>query len=561
MKFTPFAFLLLILLPSFSVAQNTIIFKSPLNIKLNLAGNFGEIRGNHFDSGIDIKTNQRQGYPVMAVADGFVSRLRVQEGGFGYAVYISHPNGITSVYAHLSKFNSTIARWVKNYQYQNKTYATDFMLTPIEIPLKQGDVIGFSGNSGSSVAPHLHFETRDTKTEEIINPLNFGFDISDNVKPTIGALYVYQLNNKPFSNHTTKKLFAIKGAGGNYILAKNQVINVSGQIGFGIQTADKFSVNSNTNGIYSTSMFVDDKLVFETVINKFSFETSRSINSYIDYPLLLNSGTTVQKNFVAAGIKPNFYTTLVNNGKLNITDENQHQIKYIVKDFAGNSSQLNFKIKGVLNANADLASTLAKGKLFRFDEDNEVVEPDFKVQILKNTLYDDLDFTYNKTPINKLKNTFIYHVHHKLTPLHTTFNLWIKPDSAILNPQKAVIVNTNGIYQGGQLDNGLIKATPKTFGSFYISIDSLPPQIKPIFKTSNLGLASKMQFKISDNLSGIKSYNGYINNQWVLMEFESKTNILTHFFDERTGFGKHTFKLIVVDNKDNTKEYTTTFYR
>lgn len=552
---------LYLVIPFFSVAQNTNNFKSPLNIKLNLAGSFGEIRGNHFHSGIDIKTNQRQGYPVMAVADGYVSRLRVQDGGFGYAVYINHPNGVTSVYAHLLKFNPTIARWVKNYQYQNKTYVADFALTPIEIPLKQGDIIGLSGNSGSSVAPHLHFETRDTKTEEIINPLNFGFIVADNIKPTIGALYVYQLNNKPFSNYTSKKAIGVTGVNGSYILAKNQVINVSGQIGFGIQTSDKFTGNSNTNGIYSTSLFVDDILVFETVVKQFSFENSRSINSYIDYPLLLTTGKTVQKSFVAAGIKPNFYTTLVNNGKLNITDENQHQIKYIVKDFAGNSSQLNFKIKGVLNANADLASTPAKGKLFRFDEDSEIIEPDFKLQIPKNILYDDLDLAYHKSPKTKWGHSAVYHIHNKLTPLHSSYNLWIKPDSSLINLNKAVIVNTNGIYQSSQLDNDFIKATPKTFGSFYVSIDSLPPQIKPIFKTNNLSMASKMQFKISDNLSGIKSYNGYIDNQWVLMELEGKTSILTHFFDERTGFGKHTFKLIVIDNKENTKEYSTTFYR
>lgn len=555
------ALFLYLVIPFFSVAQNTNNFKSPLNIKLNLAGSFGEIRGNHFHSGIDIKTNQRQGYPVMAVADGYVSRLRVQEGGFGYAVYINHPNGVTSVYAHLLKFNPTIARWVKNYQYQNKTYVADFALTPIEIPLKQGDIIGLSGNSGSSVAPHLHFETRDTKTEEIINPLNFGFLVADNIKPTIGTLYVYQLNNKPFSNYTSKKAIAVKGVNGNYFLAKNQVINVSDQIGFGIQTSDKFNGNSNTNGIYSTSLFVDDKLVFETVVKQFSFENSRSINSYIDYPLLLTTGKTVQKSFVAAGIKPNFYTTLVNNGKLNINVENQHQIKYIVKDFAGNSSQLNFKIKGVLNANADLASTPAKGKLFRFDEDSEITEPDFKLQIPNNILYDDLDLTYHKSPKTKWGHSAVYHIHNKLTPLHSSYNLWIKPDSSLINLNKAVIVNTNGIYQSSQLDNSFIKATPKTFGSFYVTIDSLPPQIKPIFKTSNLSMESKMQFKISDNLSGIKSYNGYIDNQWVLMELEGKTSILTHFFDERTGFGKHTFKLIVVDNKENIKEYSTIFYR
>lgn len=547
--------------PFFAVAQNINYFKSPLNIKLNLAGSFGEIRGNHFHSGIDIKTNQRQGYPVMAIADGYVSRLRVQEGGFGFAVYINHPNGVTSVYAHLSKFNSTLSRWVKNYQYQNKTYQVDFALTPIEIPLKQGDIIGLSGNSGSSVAPHLHFETRDTKTEEIINPLKFGFLIPDNVKPTIRGLYIYKLNDKPFNNNTIKQAVAVMGANGNYFLAKNQVISVIGQVGFGIQTTDKLSGNNNNNGIYSTSLYVDEKLIFETVVNRFSFLTSRSVNSYIDYPLLLTTGKTVQKNFVAAGIKPSFYTALINNGKLNLNDENIHKVKYLIKDFAGNTSQLNFKIKGNLNAKSDIANVIRKAITIKFDEDTDIIEPDFKLQFPKLMLYDDLDYTFHKSPKTKWSYSVVYHIHNKLTPLHSNYSLWIKPDSNLLDLNKAVIVNTNGIYQGGQLENGFIKATPKTFGSFYVTIDSLPPLIKPIFIKSNLSMANKMQFKISDNLSGIQSYNGYIDNQWVLMEFDGKTKILTHYFDEHTGFGKHIFKLVVTDNKENTKEYSTTFYR
>jgi murein DD-endopeptidase MepM/ murein hydrolase activator NlpD len=174
---------LFIIFPFYSYSQSENYFRSPLNIKLNLAGDFGEIRANHFHSGIDIKTNQRVGYPVFAVADGFVSRLRVQELGFGNAIYIDHPNGFTSVYAHLSKYNAILARFVKDYQYKNKTFEVDFKLTPIEIPIKKGDIIGYTGNTGSSVAPHLHFEIRNTKTEEIINPLSFGFDIPDNIKP------------------------------------------------------------------------------------------------------------------------------------------------------------------------------------------------------------------------------------------------------------------------------------------------------------------------------------------------------------------------------------------
>lgn len=549
-----------ILSPFFSHSQNANYFRSPLNIKLNLAGSFGEIRANHFHSGIDIKTNQRIGYPVFAVADGFVSRLRVQELGFGNAIYIDHPNGITSVYAHLSQYNLTLGKYVKDYQYHNKTFEVDFKLTPVEIPVKKGDIIGYTGNTGSSVAPHLHFETRDTNTEYIINPLTLGYDIPDNIKPTIGKLYVYYLNQKPFSDKTLKSSFNLSGSNGNYLLAKVKILKLSGEIGFGLQTSDQFSGNTNKNGIYSTSLYMDGKLVFETQLKHFAFETSRSVNSYVDYPLWLTSGITVQKSFVAAGIKPNFYTSITNKGLLIFDGEVLHTVKYIVKDYKGNASELNFKVQSSKNPSLETNSVFP-AKLLRYDMENTITEQDFKVQLPKNVLYDNIEFTFFKTA--KLNSAYspVYHIHNILTPLHSNYNLWIKPDSSLHNLDKAVIVNSSGVYQGGVNDNGFIKASPKAFGSFYITTDTQPPFIIPIAESTNHSLSNKIQFKVGDNLSGIKSYDGYIDNEWVLMQMVGKTRILTHIFDERTGFGKHNFKLIVTDKQDNIKEYNSTFYR
>lgn len=553
-------FFLLILLPFFCFSQNPNYFISPLNIKLNLAGSFGEIRGNHFHSGIDIKTNQGVGYPIFAVADGFVSRLRVQELGFGNAIYIDHPNGITTVYAHLLQYNKVLAKYIKDYQYQNKTFQVDFKLTPIEIPVKKGDIIGYTGNTGSSVAPHLHFETRDTKTEDIINPLTLGYDILDQIKPTISKLYVYYLNKKPFSDKTLKSAFSLTGSNGNYSIAKNIILKLGGEIGFGIQASDQFSGNLNMNGIYSTSLYVDGKLIYETQVKQFAFETSRGINSYIDYPLLLKSGITVQKSFVSAGIKPNFYTSITNKGLVMFDDEGLHSVKYIVKDFKGNISELNFKVQST-NAVLQESNPSPPAKVLRYDVENTIIEPDFKVLLPKDILYDDLEFTYSKSANNKTAYSPVYHVHNKLTPLHSNYNLWIKPDTSLHNLDKAVIVNTAGVYQGGVNDDGFIKASPKAFGSFYITTDAQPPFITPVAESSNHSLSNKIQFRIGDNLSGIKSYNGYIDDQWVLMQMDGRTRILTHIFDEKTGFGKHNFKLVVTDKQDNVKEYNSTFFR
>jgi hypothetical protein len=373
-------------------------------------------------------------------------------------------------------------------------------------------------------------------------------------------LYVYHLNGKPFSEKTVKSAFTLSGSNGNYSLANNKIINLSGEIGFGIQTFDQFSGNSNKNGIYSTSLYVDEKLIFETQVKHFAFETSRSVNSYVDYPLLLTAGITVQKSFVAAGIKPSFYTSIINKGLQLFDDDNLHTVKYIIKDYSGNSSELNFRVKSSRVLSKDINSVLPV-KVLHYNVDNVVEEPDFKVEFPKDVLYDDLEFTFSKSTKVKSAYSEVYHIQNKLVPLNSNFNLWIKPDTNLKNLDKAVIVNSAGIYQGGINDGGFIKATPKTFGSFYVVMDVQPPFIIPIGEKSNQSLSSKMQFKIGDNLSGIKSYNGYIDGEWVLMEMDGKTKILTHKFDEKTGFGKHNFKLVVTDKQDNIKEYYSTFYR
>ncbi|MBC7912597.1 MAG: M23 family metallopeptidase, partial [Pyrinomonadaceae bacterium] len=259
-------------------------FRPPLDLIPVLAGSFGEIRSNHFHSGLDYRTNQREGYPVYAVADGFISRLRVQIGGFGNAVYINHPNGYTSVYAHLQRFNTQISQTIKYYQYRREMFDVDFPLPSIEIPVKKGDIIAWSGNTGSSAGPHLHFEIRDTKTEETINPQLFGINIPDKVKPIISGLYMYRLDNKAFTDKTPSQYFQVAGSNGSYFLNQSPVINFSEQVGFGIATYDQQLAGGNKNGVYSIELFLDGKQIYSSALERFEFEHSRAINSHIDYP-------------------------------------------------------------------------------------------------------------------------------------------------------------------------------------------------------------------------------------------------------------------------------------
>lgn len=535
-------------------------FRQPLDITPPaLAGSFGEIRANHFHSGVDFRTNQREGYPVYAVADGYISRLRVQNSGFGQALYISHPNGFTTVYGHLQRFAPKIATIVKNLEYEKKSFEIDEFPDATLIPVHKGEIIAWSGNRGSSGGPHLHFEIRDTKTEETINPQFFGIIIPDNIPPVIHGLYVYRLNGKTFNENTPKQAIGISGANGSYKTVAP--ISLTGEVGFGIVVTDRHNGLSGTNGVYSIELEVDGKKVYTSALERFAFENSKAINSHIDYPTYLNTKRSIQKSFIEPGNPLKIYSGLVNGGRISFNDGASHQLRYIITDSKGNTSVLPFTI----NAGAATATVpiVPSGTIFPYNKTNEFTTDDIKVFFPLGTLYSDLNFTYKKLP-KPTGNAWsaVHQIHNRYTPLHIGFDISIKADQLPENLRsKAVIVNANGSSQGGFFENGYVKARPKNFGSFYIAIDTIAPRISPVNISEGKSMAglSKIILKISDNLSGIKSFDGYIDGQWVLMEFDAKTATLWHSFDERTPSGKHSFELVVTDMKENIRRYPIHF--
>lgn len=300
------AFTFILWFSSFSVFSQTETypqnyFRPPLNLAPQASGSFGELRSNHFHSGTDYRTNQREGYPVYAVADGFVSRARVQIGGGGNALYIDHPNGYTSVYMHLLKYNHEIASIVKNKQYSDQKFAVDFSPGKNLLPVKKGEIIAYTGNTGGSTGPHLHFELRDTRTEKTINPQLFGLLIPDNIPPILSGFTVYRLGDVPFSENTPRENISITGANGVYKLNTAKPIPVNGNTGFGIIAIDPNSASANRNGIYSIELLLDGEPIFESILNSFYFHHSRAINSYIDYPTYILKSQRIQKSFVEPG--------------------------------------------------------------------------------------------------------------------------------------------------------------------------------------------------------------------------------------------------------------------
>lgn len=537
-------------------------FRYPLDLPPSTAGSFAELRPNHFHSGLDFKTNQRTGYPVHAVAEGFVSRIRVQYGGFGLAVYIAHPNGFTSVYGHLERVTPELTKIIKDYQYKNQTYEADITLQPTQALLQKGDVFAWSGNAGASAGPHVHFELRDTKTEQTINPQLFGLTIPDHVSPSIMAICAYHLNGKPFSENTTKQFISVSGAAGNYRLKEASPIRLSGQSAFGITTNDANSASANHNGIYSIQLNADGKTVFLFTVDRFAFDQTHAINSHIDYPAFLNSGRWIQKSFVDPGNQIGLYNGTQNRGVIDFNDDALHDLEYVVKDIAGNTSVLKFQVKSTPPLQTEIVEP--KGSFFKFDQQNVYTTDQVKVIIPPGNLYDNLDFMYSTLPRKAGSYSVIHRIHNRFTTINDSYDLWIKPDVSLgNNADKAVIVNTGGGSQGGVFKDGFVKAQTRTFGNYYIAVDTVAPVITPfnIAEGKNMAASKFMSFRISDNLSGIKSYKGYIDGQWILVEHDYKSKQFRYFFDEHCLPGKHQLDLIVTDQKDNIKKLTLNFYR
>jgi murein DD-endopeptidase MepM/ murein hydrolase activator NlpD len=538
-------------------------FRYPLDLPPSTAGSFGELRANHFHSGLDFKTNNRTGYPVHAVFDGYVSRLRVQFGGFGNAIYITHPNGYTSVYGHIERYSDAMTRLIRAAQYQQQSFEVDIKLDPTQIPVCKDEVIALSGNAGASEGPHVHFELRDTQTEETINAQLFGLTIPDRVPPNIYAIGVYHLDGYPFSEKTPRQFLAVSGASGHYHLTKPQVIDIDGETGFGITTNDMNSVSPNHNGVYSIELKVDGTTVYTFAVERFAFDQTHAINAYIDYPEFLKTRRWMQKCFILPGSKITLYPQSINRGIISFNDDAIHHIEYVVKDVAGNTSSLTLNVKSssAQKLNPEKHFT---GIMFHYNQVNEFSNDKVKVTLPVGNLYDDVDFTYSTLPKRPGMFSAIHRIHNRFTPIHDAYDLWIKPDSSIGKlADKAVIVSSTGICEVSTYQDGYVKAQVHTFGDFFIRIDTTPPSIAPlnIKNGVSLKLAKGIFARIGDNLSGIKSYAGKIDGKWILMEWDYKTKVLGYTFTSDVTPGKHQFDLAVTDNKNNVAHYTATFYR
>ena len=547
-------------------------FRSPVDYPLSLSGSYGEIRKNHFHSGIDIRTGGAIGKPVYAVADGYVSRINISPYGFGKTIYVQHPNGYTSVYAHLNSFRGEIAKWTKNQQYKLESFAIDLEVPAGALAVRKGEVIASSGNSGSSGGPHLHFEIRDGASQEPLDPLEFGIPIADKTKPQILRIRIYPAGFNSTVNFSDKpvSLPAVAGKEG-YTAKFSDTVQVSGKIVFGIEAYDHHDGSTIKNGIKSIEMFVDGSSVFEYHLDRFAFSETRYVNALLDYPLYGTTHQRVLKMYVSPNNKLKALSGLQNNGTVSFTDRERHTVRFVVMDLHGNSTNLSFPVKS--NPPASVRppgdpSVMAKGTYMRCGERNSFERSDIRLTLPPEALYEDLDFIYAVSSPLMGSYAPVHRLHNNSAPIHSFCDLEIKTTMLPASLQsKALIVKVEGPGRftsiGGNFEGGSIKGRIREFGEYTVMTDTTAPVIKAvnIYPNKNVSKQKTISMKITDDLSGIKSYRGTLNGKWILMDYDAKRNLLTYSYDERIVTGKNSFQLVVTDNSGNVARYSASLVR
>ncbi|WP_273566449.1 M23 family metallopeptidase [Maribacter halichondriae] len=537
------------------------VFQSPLDIPLVLAGTFGELRSNHFHSGIDIKTQQRQGLPVYAIGDGSVTRIKVSLWGYGKVLYVAHPNGYTSVYGHLQKFSPEIEEYIKKIQYKKQSYEIEVFPDYGEVKVEKGKVIAYSGNTGGSSGPHLHFEIRSSVSEKPTNPLLYGLEVRDATNPILDELYVYPLSEDAQVNQSNGKmeLNFSRQKDGTYRADK---VNAIGTIGFGFIGYDRQDLAANKNGVYSVQQLVNGKVYTDYDFETFSFSETRYINTLIDYAHYGRYRNKVQQLFKAPGNKLSIYNTHENDGKIIVREGLSYNVEIILKDLEGNETKVVIPIEG---KRQELKITDQEEKTDTYviaKKPNNYDLGGAKVYFPSNTFYDNfyIDLEEGKDTVT---------IHNSRVPAHRNFTITFDVSKYSEQELKQLFIarldkKLNPDYTSTFKRGKTFTARTRNLGTYTLAKDTVAPRIRPKnFKEKQwLNNYKYLSLRITDDLSGIDTYSATLNGEWILMEYEPKTNTLTYNFDDKILNEKQCeLKVVVTDNVGNSTTHITSFYR
>lgn len=537
-------------------------FQSPLMIPLDLSGSFGELRSNHFHSGLDFKTKGIEGLPVYAVGDGYVSRIKISVFGYGKAIYITHPNGYTSVYGHLQKANGAIETYIKSKQYKEQSYEVEMYLYPTELLVKKGDVIAFTGNTGGSGAPHLHFEFRNTKSEEILNPMHFGFKkiINDDRKPVIQGIVVYPLDSttvnksqKPININFSKQ------SDGSYLGTK---VQANGRIGFGINAYDFCTNAYNKNGLYKVKAYLNGVLQYQYGFDSFAFDESRYINNFIDYERFHLMGQRIQKLFQLSEYPLSIVAGNTKDGTIKVRPNANYNYRIELYDFHDNKVELLIPIEFGLN-NPEIKNIIQKTPYFIKAKNESIFEKNnVSVQIPENAFYSDFYLNFDV-------GNDILTLHDDSVPVHKNITITFNDVQGLTEEQlsKTFIATLDGYklsYNKTYRKGNSFTIKTKSLGKYKLAQDTTPPRIYNVnfVDGSTIKDQKTISVSVNDLHSDIDTFNAYLNGKWILMEYDYKTKKLVHNLDDNICVeGRNDLKIVVTDNLQNSTTFESYFFR
>lgn len=546
----------------------------------NVAGyysaNFGEMRPNHFHAGTDFKTDGVEGKPVVAVADGYVSRVSQSPTGYGLALYVTHPNGTTSVYGHLSRFRKDIADFVFSERHRLKQSRVDLYCQADQFPVKRGEEIARSGNTGSSQGPHLHFEIRDAKTQKTLNIISQGIVTpKDDISPYIMKVHYVEVDTvRGVPCHSKLATYAVHKADANtYRTAQKSPIKVGRKGYFIIETSDRKNDVANTYGVYNMVAKLDGKAIFEYRNDGFPFDLSRYCNAVSHYPIQRRSRNEVMRAAMLQGGTKYFYPTLVNRGVVTTAEGEERKMEFVITDDCGNTSTLAFDIVGKSNDACFKGEVAEDAIIVEYNRDfAHKVDDVLSVVIAKGSLYESIALDIERSDVAIKADSTIkvlspaYRIHDDNTPLHKSIGLVFTQDvEERLQPYTVMASVSSGgylYYSGGRYRHNRLTARTSSFGTFCLVADMTPPTIRPQFEDGqDCSGRDRIAFRLSDNFSGVSSYNVYIDGKWAAIDYARSRAWVNLKAEGISGGKSHNIEIVVKDACGNTAKWQGTIIR